>query len=243
MLLEALRVLKVKGLDSAAPEHSAPYDPQTNGAAEAAVKSTKGSLRCHKLTLEKLAQVRVPASHPLLTWLARHVGFLRTTCVRGSDGMTAFERARGRPCRSEFYAFGEYCKYKCRSQEGRVPGTEQRWALGIWLGIEAESGQNVLYDCDAHTIRHARTVMHLPDAQKFGKEKLKAIKLTPWSGHRDADPAVSFRDPVRDQQQMAPSEGAQVRPTPYLRMSDFEGPTGLGFTEGCKEVRTSTGKW
>ena len=50
MLLEALRVLKVKGLDSAAPEHSVPYDPQTNGAAEAAVKIAKGSLRWHKLT-------------------------------------------------------------------------------------------------------------------------------------------------------------------------------------------------
>ena len=52
--------------------------------------------------------------------------------------------------------------------------------------------------------------MHLPGAQKFDKEKLEAVKLTPWSGHRAADPAVSFRDPVQDQQQMAPGEIAKV---------------------------------
>ena len=231
MIFEALKGLKVEGLDSAAPEHSVPYDPQTNGSAEAAVKLAKGGIRCNQLTLEKLAQARVPVGHPILTWLVRHVGFLRLTCVRGADGMTPFERARGKACRSEFYAFGEYCRYKCRSHEGHIAGTDQRWSFGIWLGIELESGQNVLYDCKDEVIRHARTVMHLPDAQKFDKEKLALIKLATWSDHKSSDPGVSFRERVQDDQQVAAGELAKIRQL-YLRQSDFDSH---GYTDGCKK--------
>ena len=41
LLKESLGALKVKGLDQVNEEHSPPYDPQSNGAAEAAVKQVK----------------------------------------------------------------------------------------------------------------------------------------------------------------------------------------------------------
>ena len=45
LLVEALRELRVQGLEQAMEEHSPEYDPQANGSAEVAVKLVKGHLR------------------------------------------------------------------------------------------------------------------------------------------------------------------------------------------------------
>ena len=44
-LQEAPGALKVKGIDKASEEHPPPYDPQANGAVEAAVKQVKARLK------------------------------------------------------------------------------------------------------------------------------------------------------------------------------------------------------
>ena len=55
LIAEALRGLRVQllDIDSVASEGSVPYDPQTNGAAEVAVKLVKQTLRANQLTLER----------------------------------------------------------------------------------------------------------------------------------------------------------------------------------------------
>ena len=91
---ETLKSLKVSGLDQASAEGSIPYDPQSNGAAEAAVKMVKGSLQaCHR-SLEKQLGVEIPATHTIITWLVRHVAMMRTLRVRGSDGLTAYQKGQ-----------------------------------------------------------------------------------------------------------------------------------------------------
>ena len=59
-------------LDSAAAEGSVPYDPQTNGAVESAVKVVKQSLRANLLTLERRLRARIPPTHVVVAWLVRH---------------------------------------------------------------------------------------------------------------------------------------------------------------------------
>ena len=50
----------------------APYDPQTSGAAENAVKLTKGTLRDHLLSLERQLRTRIPLDHPILAWMVSY---------------------------------------------------------------------------------------------------------------------------------------------------------------------------
>lgn len=45
LLSEALRDLRIEGLEQVLEENSPPYDPQANGSIEAGVKSLKGMLR------------------------------------------------------------------------------------------------------------------------------------------------------------------------------------------------------
>ena len=65
---QTLMDLKVSGLDQAASEGSVPYDPQSNGDAEAAVRILKGSVRTFQLGLERMIKARIPAGHPIMSW-------------------------------------------------------------------------------------------------------------------------------------------------------------------------------
>ena len=94
-----------------------------------------------------------------MAWLALHIAFLRTTQVIGSDGMTAWQRIRGRPFTQKLHLFGELVRYKCRAQEGGIWGPEgPRFSQGIWLGFDRHTGQNIVFDADLWGIRHARTL-------------------------------------------------------------------------------------
>ena len=53
VVAETLEALKVSGLDQAAAEGSVPYDPQTNGDAEAAVGVLKNSICTFRMSLER----------------------------------------------------------------------------------------------------------------------------------------------------------------------------------------------
>ena len=203
LALEALRGLRVEGLASAAAEGSVPYDPQTNGAAQVAVQLSKKQMRAVLLTLQKQVHAEIPPSHPVMTWLVAHAANLRNICKVGSDGQTPHARARGAANRSELYGFGEYCKYKCRSHEGsatgttagaHLPGRTDRWGLGVWLGFEKRTGQYVIFDSETKKIAHARTLMHVPDEDKWKRAEIDGIAVVPWDLHVRSEPETRFQD-------------------------------------------------
>ena len=131
----AVGQIRLRGVD-VVDEGAVPYDPQSNGQAESAVKQLKGLMRVHQLALERRLESHVPVGHPLMAWLALHVAFLRTTQVIGADGMSAWQRIRGRPFSQRLHLFGEIVKYKCRAQEGGIGGPDgPRFSQGVWLGF------------------------------------------------------------------------------------------------------------
>ena len=176
LVLESLKALKVEGIEQAAAEGSVPYDPQSNGAAESAVRVFKGMLRTLQLSLERELKARIPVGHPVMTWLVRHAAHNRTLRLRGEDGQTGYQRARGAPCNTRTVSFGEMCRFKTRAQE--AAGSAWRWTTGIWLGRDHKTGQYIYWD--HKKICHARTLIRVPDEQKWVSEEVAKITSTPW---------------------------------------------------------------
>ena len=85
LLSEALRELRIQGLEQTLEEHSPEYDPQANGSAEVGVRLLKGHLRTLRSCLESRIGFRVPVRHAVMAWLVRHAAALITWCAKGHD--------------------------------------------------------------------------------------------------------------------------------------------------------------
>ena len=107
LLQEDLGALKVSGIDQASEEHPPPYDPQANGAVEAAVKQVKARLKTLKLCLERRIGKRIPPKHPITAWLVAHCAALIRYRVRGVDGKSLYERVRMRPFNSRLVCYAD----------------------------------------------------------------------------------------------------------------------------------------
>ena len=75
-------------------------------------------------------------SNPLFPWIVEHSGKLLTRCVKGSDGMTAYQRIHGRRPPQGFVPLGETVLYK-EARPGRPGNREMRFEKGVWLGVRA----------------------------------------------------------------------------------------------------------
>ena len=67
LLTEALRELRVHGLEQCLQEHPPEHDPQANGSAETGVKLLKGHLRTLKSCLESKIGFKIPVRHPVVS--------------------------------------------------------------------------------------------------------------------------------------------------------------------------------
>ena len=228
LLTEALRELRVQGVAQVLEEHSPEYDPQSNGSAEVGVKLLKGQLRTLKSCLEDQLGYRVPVQHPLIAWMTRHAANLVTWCARGHDGQTAYQRVRAREFKTKLMAFGEKCSFKNRSQEP-IAGIadKRRFHDGIFLGVDRRTGQYMLYA--EGEIKLARTVVRVPDSEKWSKDLLSAIRVTPYSQHIPREAEVVFKDAV-EKVDMDLKDKIVLSRQVYLRAGDFEE---FGTTRGC----------
>ena len=111
LLVEALRELRVNGLEQVLSDNSPEYDPQANGAAESAVKSWKGMCYTHKAALEARLGMKIPVRHPLTAWLAKWSGEVQSWDVKGQEGLTPYYRIRGKPFRTRLLTLAESCRY------------------------------------------------------------------------------------------------------------------------------------
>ena len=88
-------------------EQSAAYDSQSNGGTEVGVRLVRGILRTVKLCLEARIGKYIPVDHAVMPWMVEHVCLLLNVLVRGEDGITPWQRVRGRPFNQQMLGFGE----------------------------------------------------------------------------------------------------------------------------------------
>ena len=119
----------------------------SNGAAQPGVKLVSGQLLVLKSCLEAKRGHRIPATHPMLTWLVSHAADVRTFRVK--DRVTqrsAYQAAKGRAFATRLLCFGESCRFKLRAHENTTEDRPlDRWCDGIFLGICKRTGQYKLY--------------------------------------------------------------------------------------------------
>ena len=84
----------------------------TNGGTEAGVRLLRGLFRTVKLCLEQRLDRQIPADHPMTAWLMEHASLLLNAVVRGTDGLTAWKRVRGRAFGQPLVGIGESILYK-----------------------------------------------------------------------------------------------------------------------------------
>ena len=235
----ALSAIRIRcDMEQVGEEHSIPYDPKTNGAAELGVKLVKGQLLVLKLGLEKKLGHRVPVTHPLLTWLVQHAADVRTFRVKDRVTMkTPYQFAKGRPFATRLLAFGESCRFKLRMNEGTSTDRPlERWGDGIFLGICKMTGQYRLFSNGA--IRYARTVMRKPTQEKWNLEEVQKVDVSTWRVHkpRDVEPIHAQKFEGEDGLEAAIDSAIKSTRRAPIKEKDLKD---FGYTDGCPKCRNA----
>jgi len=108
--------VECKDFDQVSKEQSAAHDSQSNGGTEVGIRLVRGLLRTIKLCLEARIGKYIPVDHAIMPWMIEHVCLLLNVLVRGEDGITAWQRVRGRPFGQQMFGFGESILYRYPSK-------------------------------------------------------------------------------------------------------------------------------
>ena len=127
---------------------------------ESGVKTLEGMVRTLKFHLEDRLDSKIPVDSPIFSWLVEHAADLYTKLKRGEDGMTPYQRLKGKPYHGEVYDFASLVHH-------HVPGKTQgglmtrRYVDGVWLGTRFESGEHLVAMSDGRVVK-ARTIEPFP---------------------------------------------------------------------------------
>ncbi len=185
LVTRALRALKcqVEGLESVSSEQSQEYDSQANGGTEVGIRAVRGLFRTMRLCLEDRVGHKIPAGHPLTSWLVEHVALLLNAQVVGPDGQTAWARARGRPFGQKLYGFCENVLWK-QPPKGPQHDTEgnmgPRLRPGVFMGYHRDSNSYRVATADGFIMK-PRALQSRPQEDRWSAETIRNIVSTPWS--------------------------------------------------------------
>ena len=127
------------------PEGPPKGESQSNGAVEEAGKTVREFVRVLKEHLEYYANMQLKCDDVITLWMIRWSAMLCSRYLVGKDGLTAYERRRGRKCRVPVVAFGEKVWYKeLRTGKARKNKFDSEWQEGIWVGHHRESNEAIL---------------------------------------------------------------------------------------------------
>ena len=127
--------------------------------------------------------------------------------------------------------FGEVCRYKARSQEKGIAGTQWRWSTGVWMRIDKRTGQYRLYDITMGGIRYARTLLRMPEPQQWSLDRVKEVTATPWSTHVKPESEVIHHK--REGEAPQADELVPVRRL-YIRQPDLDQ---FAYTKACRQCQ------
>jgi hypothetical protein len=224
-------------LDQALEEHPNTYDSSGNGEIEATVKQLTGLLRTHKLSLERAIGMQVPQSHPLMSWLVEYSAWIINVRVLGEDGLTAFQRVRGRAYGKRFVCFGEKVLVRIppKSPEGAAAGAlDPGWKDGIVLGFGALSHSYWVFA--GGEMKLYRSVHRRPLVDRWDTSLLQRVTVSRQDLHKAREVRALPFEPaeVRPEEEGEQQGKRRAAKRVELRQRDFDPAMGgHGWSEHC----------
>ena len=238
LVKRSLEVLKtsVEGLEGASPEQSHPKDSQSHGGTEVGIRNVRGMYRTHKLCLEKRLGRKIPADHPITTWLIEHVALLMNAIIVGLDGKTAWRRARGRDFNMTMFNIGEQVFYK---QDAKGPQHDAegnmgpRMLRGTFLGYNKFSNSYRIMNEQGDIVK-GRGLNSRPLEERWDVKTLEELTITPWSvRRREQARSVQLGEPV---ERHAPPQGTPPSNPRRLKIT-MQVLKDYKLTDGCQQCR------
>ena len=97
---------------------------------------------------------------------------------KGKDGMTPYQRVKGKEWRMTLPAFGESVDYRKRTRHK----LEARWARGVFLGVNVDSTEKIVGTADGVYIVQA--IRRVPEREKGTiRTRFKAFRV--YRGNRN----------------------------------------------------------
>ena len=188
-------------------------------------------MRANLLSFERQIQARIPVQHPILTWLVTYAASIRNMRVRGQDGRTAQQLARGSGASARLIPFGQMCRYKARSKEKGIGPDFLRWSSGVYLGLERRTGQYIIYDQQIVSVHHARTIAQVPTPSKWSIDRVKEMLTTTWKQHLPTTHEAIEHKPI---EQVATTDKTATIRRLYIRQDDLDTH---GYTQHCPKCQ------
>ncbi len=235
MMAEATKIIKAKCEKTESVSHEEPpkYSSQSNGGTEVGIRIIRGMFRTLKLCLEARIGKYIPITHALVPWLLEHVCLLLNAQSRGHDGLTPWQRVRGRPFSQKLVGFGEVVLYKLPTkgpQHNPDGNMGTRWREGVFLGYSRSSHTYTLATPDGKM--QSRALMRRPPDNRWSQEALAGIKTTPWLEREK--PEVQARFQQEAQEQDSPPAVDVLPAVRRLRINKSD-LYAHGYTQGCRQ--------
>ena len=114
---------------------------QSNGTAANAVQRVQGQVRTMKYALEQSAGGELPKDSVIFPWMIEYAGVLHTLFSQeDSEGMTPFQKLKGRTWQIALPSFGEIVDYRRRAKSK----LDARWQEGVYLGLRLTSSEKII---------------------------------------------------------------------------------------------------
>ena len=208
------------------PEDPPRGESQSNGTVEEAGKTVREFLRVLREHVQDKAEVELGASDVIVLWMVRWAAMMVSRFLVGKDGLTAYERRRGRKCRILVVAFGEKVWYKeIRLSKERANKLESEWREGLWLGHSRRSNEAIIGTREG--VVRAYAVKRMDEESRWDAKYLQEMKGTPQQ------PDPPHEEPP------APAEGPVDECDRQVRRMRITGVMlqKYGYTEGCRYKR------
>ena len=219
-VLEVARVEcpEIQNLSKEAPPT---YDSQANGGIETGVRLIRGLFRTLKLCTEARINKFIPVDHPVAAWMLEHICLLLNTMVKGTDGLTAWQRVKGRSFGQQLVGFGECVLYRYPTKGPRHAPDGNMGALGgeaVFLGYSMTSNTFRLHTPSG--LVDARSVTRRPESDRWNGEEMAKVSVLPGASREQRprprlDQPATVHGPTTDQ--VRPTQLRQLR----INLSDL----------------------
>ena len=194
----------------------------------------RGLFRTLKLCLEARIGKIIPVGHALIPWLLEHTTMLLNVKCRGQDGLTPWQRVRGRPFNQPMLGFGEMVLHKLPPKDPKSNpdgNMGSRWGVGAFLGFHRQSRTYIVATADG--ISKPRSICRRPVPDRWSCEVLAKIQATPWSMRETTRSEVRFHE----QSAEAPAPETRAREPPRRFRINLADLHAHGFTDSCANCR------